>query len=78
MFRFNLSSTKTPSKSGIPGVPNVSILVQKNNVTYIDIICENTVDDNIVGSLRNKIDLASQSLGEKLREWLIESKKKKK
>jgi len=51
---------------------------QKNNVTYIDIICENTVDDNIVGSLRNKIDLASQSLGEKLREWLIESKKKKK
>ena len=51
---------------------------QKNNGTYIDIICENTVDDNIVGSLRNKIDLASQSLGEKLREWLIESKKKKK
>ena len=29
MFLFNLSSTKTPSKSGIPGVPNVSILVQK-------------------------------------------------
>ena len=51
---------------------------QKNNVTYIDIICEKTVDENIVNSLRNKIDLASQSLGEKLREWLIESKKKKK
>ena len=51
---------------------------QKNNVTYIDIICEGTVDDNIVASLRNKIDLASQSLGETLKEWLIESKKKKK
>ena len=51
---------------------------QKNNVTYIDIICENTVDENIVASLRNKIDLASQSLGETLKEWLIESKKKKK
>ena len=51
---------------------------QKNNVTYIDIICENTVDENIVSSLRNKIDLASQSLGETLKEWLIESKKKKK
>ena len=50
---------------------------QKNNVTYIDIICENTVDENIVASLRNKIDLASQSLGETLKEWLIESKKKK-
>ena len=51
---------------------------QKNNVTYIDIICENTVDENIVSSLRNKIDLASQSLGETLKEWLVESKKKKK
>ena len=51
---------------------------QKNNVTYIDIICEGTVDENIVSSLRNKIDLASQSLGETLKEWLIESKKKKK
>ena len=50
---------------------------QKNNVTYIDIICEKTVDENIVSSLRNKIDLASQSLGETLKEWLIESKKKK-
>ncbi len=50
---------------------------QKNNVTYIDIICEKTVDENIVNSLRNKIDLASQSLGETLKEWLIESKKKK-
>jgi SNF2 family DNA or RNA helicase len=50
---------------------------QKNNVTYIDIICEKTVDENIVNSLRNKIDLASQSLGETLKEWLVESKKKK-
>ena len=50
---------------------------QKNNVTYVDIICEGTVDENIVNSLRGKIDLASQSLGEKLKEWLIESRKKK-
>lgn len=50
---------------------------QKNNVTYIDLICEKSVDENIVNSLRNKIDLASQSLGEKLKEWLIEGKKKK-
>ena len=50
---------------------------QKNNVTYIDLISEKTVDENIVSSLRNKIDLASQSLGEKLKSWLIEGKKKK-
>ena len=50
---------------------------QKNNVTYIDLISEKTVDENIVNSLRNKIDLASQSLGEKLRSWLIEGKNKK-
>jgi len=50
---------------------------QKNNVTYIDLISEKTVDENIVNSLRNKIDLASQSLGEKLKEWLVEGKKKK-
>ena len=49
---------------------------QKNNVTYIDLISEKTVDENIVSSLRNKIDLASQSLGEKLKSWLIEGKKK--
>jgi|TARA_B100001094_G_scaffold318168_1_gene361421 SNF2 family DNA or RNA helicase len=50
---------------------------QKNNVTYIDLISEKTVDENIVNSLRNKIDLASQSLGEKLKDWLIEGKNKK-
>ena len=50
---------------------------EKNNVTYIDLISEKTVDENIVNSLRNKIDLASQSLGEKLKSWLIEGKKKK-
>lgn len=48
---------------------------QKNHVTYVDLICENTVDQNIVASLRNKIDLASMSLGEKLKTWLINSKK---
>jgi len=50
---------------------------QKNHVTYVDLICENSVDQNIVASLRNKIDLASMSLGEKLKTWLIEGKEKK-
>jgi hypothetical protein len=36
----------------------------------IDIIGADTVDDNIVENLRNKVDIASQVTGDKLREWL--------
>tara|TARA_R100001510_G_scaffold17850_1_gene15216 strand:- start:1190 stop:2632 length:1443 start_codon:yes stop_codon:yes gene_type:complete len=43
---------------------------QKNNVTYIDFICENTIDEKIVKSLRNKMDIASVVMGEELKEWL--------
>jgi len=43
---------------------------QKKNVTYIDIICEDTVDDKIVKALRNKINIASQVLGEDLKSWI--------
>ena len=43
---------------------------QKKNVTYIDIIAENTVDDKIVKSLRKKINIAYEVLGEELRAWI--------
>ena len=43
---------------------------QKKNVTYIDIICEDTVDEKIVESLRKKINIASEVLGEELKEWI--------
>ena len=43
---------------------------QKKNVTYIDIIAEKTVDEKIVKSLRNKINIASEVLGEDLRAWI--------
>ena len=39
-------------------------------MTYIDIICEDTVDDRIVKALRNKIDIASQVMGEDLKKWI--------
>jgi hypothetical protein len=39
-------------------------------VTYIDIIAEDTVDDKIVKSLRKKINIASEVLGEELRDWI--------
>jgi SNF2 family DNA or RNA helicase len=43
---------------------------QKNNVTYIDMIAEGTIDEKIVASLRSKIDLGATVLGEEAREWL--------
>ncbi len=49
---------------------------QKNNVTYIDLISEGTLDEKIVEALRNKIDIGAKVLGEKAREWLTLTPKK--
>jgi SNF2 family DNA or RNA helicase len=43
---------------------------QKNNVTYIDLISEGTIDERIVKALREKIDIGAKVLGEQAREWL--------
>ena len=43
---------------------------QKKSVTYIDFIAPKTVDEKIVKALRNKIDIASQVMGEELKEWI--------
>jgi len=43
---------------------------QKKNVTYIDLIAEDTVDEKIVRSLRKKINIASEVLGEELKDWI--------
>lgn len=43
---------------------------QKEHVTYIDLIAEDTIDERIVKSLRNKMDIASVVMGEELKEWL--------
>jgi len=44
---------------------------QKNNVTYIDIVTENTVDEKILRALRQKINIATDVLKEGYKEWLI-------
>jgi len=44
---------------------------QTKNVTYIDLIAPKTVDEKIVQALRDKIDIATQVLGEDIRQWLI-------
>ena len=43
---------------------------QTKNMTYIDIICEKTVDERIVKALRRKINIATQIMGEELKEWI--------
>jgi SNF2 family DNA or RNA helicase len=39
-------------------------------VTYVDLIAEKTVDEKIVKALRKKINIASEVMGEELREWI--------
>jgi SNF2 family DNA or RNA helicase len=43
---------------------------QTKNMTYIDIIAENTVDEKIVKALRKKVNIASQIMGEELKDWI--------
>ena len=43
---------------------------QKKPVTYVDLIAEDTVDEKIVQSLRKKINIESQVLGEELKSWI--------
>jgi len=43
---------------------------QKKTVTYVDLIAEDTVDEKIVKALRDKINIASEVLGEELKDWI--------
>ena len=43
---------------------------QKFPMTYIDIIAEDTVDERIVKALRKKINIATQVMGEELKDWI--------
>ena len=43
---------------------------QEKPMTYIDIICEDTVDERIVKALRKKVNIASQVMGEELKAWI--------
>ena len=43
---------------------------QTKPMSYIDIICEDTVDERIVKALRKKVNIASQVMGEELKAWI--------
>ena len=43
---------------------------QKKSVTYVDFITPKTVDEKIVKALRKKMNIATEIMGEDLREWI--------
>ena len=43
---------------------------QTRKMTYIDLICENTVDEKIVKALRKKMDIATKITGDQFKEWI--------
>ena len=43
---------------------------QEKPMTYIDIIAEKTVDEKIVKALRKKVNIATQVMGEELKDWI--------
>ena len=43
---------------------------QTGSVTYVDLIAEKTIDERIVKSLRDKIDIANEIMGEDIKDWI--------
>jgi SNF2 family DNA or RNA helicase len=43
---------------------------QKKAVTYVDLIAPKTIDEKIRKALRKKINIATEVMGEELREWI--------
>ena len=43
---------------------------QKKSVTYVDFITPKTVDEKIVKALRKKMNIATEIMGEDIREWI--------
>jgi len=43
---------------------------QEKPMTYIDLIVEDTVDNRIVKALRKKINIATEIMGEELKQWI--------
>ena len=43
---------------------------QEKPMTYIDLIAEDTIDEKIVKALRTKVNIATQIMGEELKDWI--------
>ena len=43
---------------------------QNHSVLYVDLVVPDTIDIHIMRALRDKINLAGETLGEEVRKWL--------
>jgi len=43
---------------------------QTGSVTYIDLVAEKTIDERIIKSLKNKVNIANEIMGEDIRDWI--------
>jgi SNF2 family DNA or RNA helicase len=43
---------------------------QTGSVTYIDLVAEKTIDERIIKSLKSKINIANEIMGEDIRDWI--------
>jgi len=43
---------------------------QTSQVTYVDLLVKNSIDQMILGSLEGKIKISAQTLGEEVQKWL--------
>ena len=43
---------------------------QEKPMTYVDIIAEETIDEKIVKALRTKVNIATEIMGEELKDWI--------
>ena len=43
---------------------------QTGSVTYVDLVAEKTIDERIIKSLKNKVNIANEIMGEDIRDWI--------
>jgi SNF2 family DNA or RNA helicase len=43
---------------------------QTGSVTYIDLVAEKTIDERIIKSLKNKVNIANEIMGEDIKDWI--------
>ena len=43
---------------------------QTGSVTYVDLVAEKTIDERIIKSLRSKINIANEIMGEDIKDWI--------
>jgi SNF2 family DNA or RNA helicase len=43
---------------------------QKKNVTYIDLVAKNTIDEKVMDALRNKQSVANLITGDNVKQWI--------